>query len=249
MGPGVTAWSVIEQQGLIWVYADAGSVPPKPPHFFPLVETDEYHTVHDIVQAQGSLHAVAENALDVPHTAFLHGGLFRQDKERHPIEVVVTRTSSQVQAQYIGEDSPKGLVGRILAPQGGEVEHYDRFLLPGILQVEYRLGEKSHLLISGCLTPIDDFETRLFAVVTFKLPIPAWLVKPVVRPLAHFIFRQDARILQAQSRTIKTFGGEQYAHTEIDALGPHIKRLLRSAERGSTATHEQQFEKRFQMYV
>ena len=168
LGPGVKAWAVREQQGFVWVYAEADEQPDKEPHFFPLIQDTNYHTVYDVVQAKGSLHAVAENALDVPHTAFLHGGLFRQDKERRPIDVVVTRTETQVQAQYIGEESPKGLVGRILAPQGGEVEHYDRFLLPGILQVEYRLGARSHLLISGVLTPIDDFETRLFAVVTLN---------------------------------------------------------------------------------
>ena len=57
----------------------------------------------------------AENALDVPHTAFLHRGLFRSDGTRRPIDVVIRRWHDRVEAQYIGEERPKGIVGWLLA--------------------------------------------------------------------------------------------------------------------------------------
>jgi hypothetical protein len=56
-------------------------------------------------------------------------------------------------------------------------------------------------------------------------------VKPFVKPLALRVFQQDARILKKQTETIRAFGGEQFASTEIDVLGRHIWRLLRQAER------------------
>jgi hypothetical protein len=98
--------------------------------------------------------------------------------------------------------------------------------------VEYRLGDKSHLLATSLLTPVTDFLTRLYAVVTFRVPLPHWLVRPFLTPVATHIFGQDARILAMQTETIRRFGGEQFASTEIDVLGPQILRLLLQAQRG-----------------
>ena len=129
------------------------------------------------------------------------------------------------------------------------MEHYDRFILPCIVQVDYRLGARSHMYITTALTPIDDFNTRLFAVISFRLPFPGWLVSFALKPVARHIFRQDARMLDAQSENILRYGGEQFVSTELDAIGPHILALLRRAERGSTPVGDEVFEKRIQMMV
>ena len=71
-------------------------------------------------------------------------------------------------------------------------------------------------------------------MVTFRLPMPGWLVKPFVTPIATHIFKQDARILTLQMDNTRRFGGERFANTEIDVLGPHIWRLLKQAERGES---------------
>ena len=91
------------------------------------------------------------------------------------------------------------------------------------------LGGKSreHLVAS-----VDDFRTRLFATVSYRLRlIPAWAARAVLLPLGKRVFSQDASILESQSETIRRFGGEEFASTEIDLLGPEIWRLMRSAER------------------
>ena len=38
--------------------------------------------------------------------------------------------------------------------------------------------------------------------------------------------------ISPQTETIKKFGGEQFASTEIDVMGRHIWRLMKAAERG-----------------
>jgi hypothetical protein len=129
------------------------------------------------------------------------------------------------------------------------VEHFDRFILPSIGQVEYRLGESNHLCISIALTPVTDFHTRMFAVVTFRLPVPGWTVAPAVKPVAMRVLAQDARILRAQTNVIHSFGGEQFMSTEIDALGPHILRLLRNAERGDRTPVNEPTVKKLRMQV
>jgi phenylpropionate dioxygenase-like ring-hydroxylating dioxygenase large terminal subunit len=244
------AYAAKEQDGFVWVYATPNAEPKGEPFRFPFIDDRGYTTVRQEVQAEASIHAAAENALDVPHTAYLHGGLFRLAKaKRNTIEVVVRRWHDRVEAEYIGEPRPSGLAGRLLAPGGGTVTHFDRFLLPSIVQVEYRLGDKSHICVSTALTPVSDFCTRLFAVISFRLPLPGWLVAPFLRPLALRIFQQDASMLKRQTETIQRFGGEQYMSTAIDVLGPQIYRLLKQAERGEREAAAEPFIRTLRMLI
>jgi hypothetical protein len=128
------------------------------------------------------------------------------------------------------------------------VQHWDRFILPSIAQVEYRL-EDNHLLVTSALTPVTPTETMLHSAVTFSLRVPHALIKTFIPPLAALIFAQDARILRRQAETIQRFGGEQFSSTEIDVLGQGILRLLRRAERGEPGTDDDTPERRLRMRV
>ena len=230
----VDTFPIAEQDGFVWVWPGAGAVPPPPSSFrFPHVGSPGYTTVRRSLSVTAGLHAALENTLDVPHTAFLHGGLFRGGRPPVDIDVVVRHTADGVEAEYFGEPRPPGVAGRILAPEGGVVTHVDRFVMPSIAQVEYRLGE-NHLVTTTAFTPAEDGVTDLHAAVTFRLRLPAGLVKAVVTPVANRIFAQDRTILREQADNIRRFGGEQFASTELDVLGTHILRLLRRAERGES---------------
>jgi len=236
-----TTFPVIEQDGWLWVYMTpsvGGAMPPSRPHRFALYDAPGYTTVHQTVEAQCSMYSLIENALDVPHTAFLHKGLFRSDSRGIELEVKVTRTHDRVEAQYIGEPRPPGLVARILSPSGGEVQHWDRFILPSIAQVEYRIGTENHFLADSVATPVSDFVTRMHAIVSFKSRAPGALIAPAVKPLAMRVFLQDATILAQQTDRIRRLGGESFASTEIDVLGKHIWKLMRAKERGQTLPDE-----------
>jgi phenylpropionate dioxygenase-like ring-hydroxylating dioxygenase large terminal subunit len=236
------AFPTVEQQGFVWVYSapsQDAQPPATVPHRFAYLGTKGYSTVTQVVEAEGTLYSTIENALDVPHTAFLHRGLFRSESRGVTITARVQRTSDRVVAEYVGEPRPPGLIARILSPSGGIVTHFDRFLLPSIAQVEYSIGTENHILVDSVMTPISDFRTRIYAVVSFRTRLPHFLVRPFVKPLALRVFRQDAFILRKQTETIRLFGGEQFASTEIDVLGRHIWRLLKAAERGDTHVGEE----------
>jgi phenylpropionate dioxygenase-like ring-hydroxylating dioxygenase large terminal subunit len=229
----VDAYPTVEQDGLVWVRptpTTAGSPPDGPPRT-PHVDEPGYTTVLRSRVVPAPLLAVLENALDVPHTAFLHRGLFRGRSEPVPVQATVRRRARRVEATYDGEPRPPGLAARALAPGGGVVEHVDRFIAPSTAQVEYRLGPH-HLVITTACTPVSDVETALHAAVTFKAPVPGAVARAVVTPIADLILRQDTRILDAQTRNVARFGGERFTNTRIDVLGPHIVRLLRRVERG-----------------
>ncbi len=231
----VAAYPAREQDGLVWVYATADVAPETLPFALPPSAARGYTTVTRVVDVDASLHATVENALDVPHTAFLHRGLFRGSGTPHEIRAVVRRSVDRVEAEYVGEPRPEGLIGRLLSPSGGVVEQWDRFVLPSIAQVEYRLGPENHLVVTSICTPIDDFRTRQYAVVSFRLRVPGILVRPLLEPLTMRILRQDAAILRRQTEAIRRFGGEQYMSTELDLLGPQVWRMLREAEEGRTS--------------
>lgn len=221
-----------EQEGLVWVYGALDEDPRSEPFRIGTADLSDHTVVMREVRAPATLHAVLENALDVPHTAFLHTGLFRKSGARNEIRVRVRRSGEGVEAEYIGEPRPSGLVGKLLSPSGGTVEHWDRFFLPSIAQVEYRLGTETHFVVTALCTPVSDFETRLTAVAAFRTLIPGRLLQLLLEPIALLIFGQDARILARQTENIRRFAGEQYVSTELDVLGPHIWRLLKQAERG-----------------
>ena len=229
----VPAFPTREQDGFVWVYATPDVVPARAPFRFPYLDDPRYVTVRQTLDLEGTLHAAAENALDVPHTAFLHRGLFRGTGATHEIRVEVRRWHDRAEAEYLGEPRPEGILGKVLAPGGGTVTHIDRFLLPCVAQVEYALGHATHIVATTALTPITDRRTRLFGVVSVRLPAPGvGLFAKVLTPLGLRVLKQDAAMLAAQARTIARFGGERYVSTEIDVLGPHILRLLRDAAQG-----------------
>lgn len=234
-----------ELDGFIWVYSTPGVTPTHEPFRFPHLDTPGYSTVRREFQVDCALHAAIENTLDVPHTGFLHGGLFRTAEKKNVIDVIVRRHARHAEAEFRGEPAPRGLAGRVLAPGGGVVEHTDRFLLPSIAQVEYRLGPTSHLQVSTAFTPESDDSTRVYAVVTFRLPVPGWLVRPFVAPIATRIFAQDRVVLGRQREQVKAFGGEKYTSTELDVLGPQVTFLINRAVQGLEAEpHEHRLQMR-----
>jgi phenylpropionate dioxygenase-like ring-hydroxylating dioxygenase large terminal subunit len=227
----VDAYPARERDGIVWVVPSGDGPTVDDPPALPHVRDAAYTTVRHGGTLRASVAAAVENALDVPHTAFLHRGLFRGRRNPVAVEAIVRRGDGWVEAEYVGEPVPPGIAARVLAPEGGVVEHVDRFIVPSIAQVEYRLGA-SHLVVTTAFTPVDDEQTALHATVTFRSKLPASVVAPLVTPIARWILRQDARMLRAQQANIRRFGGEHFVHTPIDVLGPHIARMVRRAERG-----------------
>jgi len=231
---GVESFAALEDRGWIWVCPTAGPAPPRPAVTWPT--GDGYSQVYRSMVFEATVQAALENTLDVPHTAFVHRGLFRGGgRAPMAIDVTVRHLDGGVEAVFEGESRPAGAIGRMLARREAVVEHADRFLLPSIAQVEYRL-DRQHVVITSCFTPISNARTALHAVASFHTTMPAAVVRALVTPLAEVVLRQDARILQAQSRNVERFGGPRPTNTRIDVLAGPIGRLRRQMDRGEPAS-------------
>jgi nitrite reductase/ring-hydroxylating ferredoxin subunit len=73
--------------------------------------------VRRIVQVESPLHAALENALDVPHTAVLHRGLFRGKREPQRIKARVSRTPTACRRSTWASRGPRGWARRSSRPR------------------------------------------------------------------------------------------------------------------------------------
>jgi len=232
---GISAISVatLEAGGLVWVWADPSSPPGSAPMIPRTASDPAYTSVRREVEAPASLYRAAENALDVPHTSILHRGLFRAGA-RQKVQVTVRRSQNSVEAEYAGERPPQGLLSWILGAglpkdeRNMSVEHWDRFLLPATIEVEYKLGAAAHFLITAFARPISLDATKLYVIASFRTSLPGWLVRLVLEPIAGFVFRQDSFILAAQSGSFRRQGAPRYHSTVLDSVGQEIWRLLKA---------------------
>ena len=226
----VPAFAAHEAQGFVWVWGRADAEPKGEPFHVPCVDDPRYVAVQRTFDFECTLHAALENALDVPHTAFLHRGRFRGGAPSE-LEAVRRRLpGGGLEVEYLGERRrPGDAKPRLDRPP---VEHWDRFFLPSVAQVEYRDGERSHLCATILHTPVSDLLTRAYFVQCIRLPLPKWLVGSYVARKVDQVLRQDRDALRLQTGSIRRFGGERYASTELDLMGPEMLRMLRQAERG-----------------
>jgi phenylpropionate dioxygenase-like ring-hydroxylating dioxygenase large terminal subunit len=225
----VPAHATVEQDGFVWAWGEPDAEPTRPPYALPVVEGRSVGETVFTCDLDSTLRASLENELDVPHTAFLHRGLFRGGAPR-TITAVRRPIADGVEVQYLGEPVGMGPI-RLPEDSGRTFDHWDRFLLPSIAQIEYAVEGWFRIVNTVVHLPLGPFKTRAWFVVRFSSPLPAPLVRTVVRQQGRRILAQDAEALARQTERTRDFGGERFASTELDLLGTAIWRLLHQAER------------------
>ena len=236
------AYATTERDGFVWIWPDRSS-PPAPgrePFGLPsLVDAARPASkVGEVVftyDLDCTMHAALENALDVPHTAFLHAGLFRGGEQRD-IRAERRNVEGGIEVQYL--DEPVAF-GPVRWPSK-VFDHWDRFFLPGVAQIEYRVEPHVRIVNTILHLPLSPYRTRAWFVVRFASPLPARVAAPIVLARGRGILKQDADFLALQTANIRRFGGERYTSTELDLIGNGIWRLLRQAERDEVPTPEEE---------
>lgn len=230
----VPAYATVEQDGFVWAWGEPDAEPTRAPYALPVVDGRGAGETVFRCDLDSTLRASLENALDVPHTAFLHRGLFRGHAPRNTITAVRRPIDGGVEVQYLGEPVGMGPI-RLPEKSGRTFDHWDRFLLPSIAQIEYAVDGWFRIVNTLVQLPLSPFRTRAWFVVRFSSPLPAPLVRAVVHSQGRQILRQDADALARQTERTRSLGGERYASTELDLLGTAIWRLLHQAERAEQA--------------
>ncbi|WP_436794335.1 Rieske 2Fe-2S domain-containing protein [Actinospongicola halichondriae] len=231
----VPSFAVTESDGFVWIWGEPGGEPAGRPFALPALDDRRVGRTVFVCDVESTMHASIENALDVPHTAFLHGGIFRGRKEPREITAIRRELPDGLEVQYVGEPLGFGPLTLDRSQTEKTFDHWDRFFLPGIAQIEYGVDGWIRIFNTILHLPMAPFRTRAWFVLDYSSPLPASIAGAVVRARGPKIMRQDADMLAAQTATARRFGGERYTSTELDLLGRGIWRLLRQAERAETS--------------
>lgn len=222
----VRSYPVVESQGFVWVWmGPAESVPTEQPMIFPRFTDDRWH--HWVMEREfeGSAFNCVENFLDVPHTAHVHRGLFR-GSETKIVELEITSGADWIQAEFLEEKRMDSLIGRLLFKKEGPIIHTDRFELPYVTRVDYRMAESRQYIVMSQCTPIDEARTRVFTYMAYRFDPFGRAVRLFFEPLSHIILNQDIVIVREQAEDLRRTGPARFIYWETDAIAKGIRRLL-----------------------
>jgi phenylpropionate dioxygenase-like ring-hydroxylating dioxygenase large terminal subunit len=226
-----------EADGFIWTYLGEDT-PGSGPFQFPHFGERGWTSFRMKTRFAATVEACLENFLDCPHTVFVHKGWFRNHDQRQ-LKAKVCGNGKDVTVEFQGEPITKSLVSRLFFPKGRELRHTDQFIMPNVSRVDYDFGPDRHFIITSQCTPISEYETEVYTMITYRFGAIGRLVRLVLEPVCRKVIRQDVEVLHAQTQQLKRFGGPRFAHIETDLLGLKIQSMRRRAEREQAPREEE----------
>ncbi len=148
----------------------------------------------------------AENFIDVPHTTYVHPGIFRYEKAPQLIAAEIERENGNVHVRYRNETSNFGWFSKILNPSNKEIFHEDHYYFPNVTHVEYHFGSKWKFNITSQSIPVGPNETHVYTDLTYDYGFINWLARPFVYWAAKKIISQDVAVMGQQTDVMKKYG-------------------------------------------
>jgi phenylpropionate dioxygenase-like ring-hydroxylating dioxygenase large terminal subunit len=212
-----------EQDGYIYVRLNDNPIEDLPPFSMPHYQESGWETVRVINRFQNNVTNCVENFIDIPHTVFVHPGVFRNSRQQK-LEMTVKRENGSVLVEYKNETNNLGWYNRFLNQQNEEIKHFDRFYMPNITSVEYQMAKKRYLFITSQSIPESETSTLVYTDVTYNYGIWNKLARPFVRWTAQHIIHQDVNILGIQGEVISKYGS-QFSHTPADTIHVFVESI------------------------
>lgn len=225
-------YPIIEQQGLIWVWY-GNRTPEKDEKPFDIPHYDEEGWRHTWVQTtiKNTVENVIENFIDCSHTGYIHGGLFRTPAS-HLAKTFVKKVSNGVIID-IDEKAEKrdSFLSKLLVGKNVNHTHQDQFILPSIVRVAYGFGNKKEIIGYQICIPVEDFLTKVYVCVTWRLGLLTNFIEPIVKFMGNKVLDQDIWILEDQGTVIKKYG-EHFVSTPSDTANNWIRMTRDNAKKG-----------------
>jgi phenylpropionate dioxygenase-like ring-hydroxylating dioxygenase large terminal subunit len=225
-----------EQDGYVYVRLatpDNDAADPQPePFAMPHWQKPGWQNLRLVHDFGNTVTNCVENFIDVPHTAFVHHGIFRKEASQR-LEADVRRADGEVHISYRNEKDNLGSFSWFLNPKGDPVFHTDSFLMPNITHVVYRVGkgERVEYLITSQSVPMTDDSTRVYTDITFRFGAWSWFARPFARHQAKRVIRQDIEELDAQMEVIQKYG-QRFIDTPADRIHHLVTEIRDSLIRG-----------------
>ena len=189
-----------------------------------------WHTVRVQNRFANNVTNCVENFIDVPHTVFVHPGIFRNQRQQ-ALDATIRREGLEVHVDYRGETDNLGWFRRFLNPDGHTIEHTDSFYAPNVTHVVYRFGPKRSFLITSQSVPVSEYETLVYTDLTYDYGIWNRLAAPIVRYQGQKVIDQDIEALGLQGAVIEKYG-DRFANTPADTIHVFVESIRRELEAG-----------------
>lgn len=214
-------FQVLEQAGYIWICLKANS--DKKPHLPAHLNDDSLVTTSYRTHLKCGSLDIAENFLDPFHTPFVHAGIIRTESKRFRNQIKPFHIESGLEVHYTKDKPQSGFIslfGRAVDRDLG------RFLMPGIIELEYYSQDKIEFVNTMYITPRSQTESSIY----FKASLRPTLIPPsLIYAIAGFAIKvalkQDRVILEKQTEVVSNNGGAAFCHTELDIVRKQLENL------------------------
>lgn len=223
-------YPTLERDGFVYVRLTETPTETVEPFAMPHYGAPGYKTLRLLNVFQNNVTNCAENFVDIPHTAFVHRGIFRSTREE-PLTATIERKAGAVHVSYAGERTNLGLFQRFLNPSGEPLKHIDNFFMPNVTSVEYFAGPRRHFFITSQSVPATETETWVYTDLTYNYGVWTTLAAPFVRAYGQKIIDQDLDILQNQMEVIQKYGAE-FNNAPADMIHVFIESIRAELQAG-----------------
>lgn len=229
-GRRVKPFAVREQDGYVYVNLDAEAAETIAPFAMPHYGEDGWSSIRLQNRFANNVTNCAENFIDIPHTVFVHTGVFRTD-QKQKIDANIRRTDGTVQVTYTNETNNLGWFAWFLNPDGDEIVHRDNFYMPNVTSVEYRFSKKRAMYITSQSVPCADDDTLVYTDLTYNFGMWNPFARPILKYQGQYVIDQDVVALAEQMEVIKKYG-EKFANTAADVIHVFVESIREALAKG-----------------
>lgn len=229
-GRRVPTFSVMEQDGFVYVRLGEQGLAPAEPFRMPHFGEKGWKSFRLINRFENDVTNCAENFIDIPHTTFVHHGIFRTARQQK-IEATVERKAGTVLVTYRNETSNLGWFSWFLNPQGHPFVHTDSFHMPNVTSVVYEFAPNRAVIITSHSVPETDRSTLVYTDLTYNFGIWTPFAKPILKYQAQAVIDQDVVALNAQGKVIERYG-DRFANTSADVIHVFVESIRQELAEG-----------------
>lgn len=222
-------YTALEQDGYIYVCLEPHPAAPMP-YSMPHYDEQGWQNLRLQHTFMNNVTNCVENFIDVPHTAFVHEGIFRKEEGR-PIHTSIKRTQGTVAIDYLNESTNLGSMSWFLNPSKGKVVHVDHFIMPNITHVIYQLPSGWEYLITSQSIPVNEGQTLVYTDITYHFGIWTKLCSWMIKRQARKVISQDMEVLKDQWDVIKRTDGS-FVNMPCDWIHKMISEIREALEKG-----------------
>ena len=230
-------YSAVEKEGYVYVKLKPQKqdqeqpLGPPEPFSIPFYGAAGWHKIRLKNRFKNSVTNCVENFVDVPHTVFVHPGIFRKTQGRK-LTATVSRQNGEVHVEYNNEVNSFGWFSKFFGLKQKSIKHTDSYFMPNVTSVEYNMGPKRIFYITSQSIPIAEEETLVYTDLTYNYGLWNKLVAPLVRIHAQKIISQDIDVLNNQMKTIKKYG-MNFQNSPADIIHVFIESIRKKLEEGA----------------